>query len=160
MRLPVAIVLGLACLVALAAAGCGSQNDNSTPVACLEGEAAYLVALRSAPGDVKLAGGTPISDCLSKNQQAGDLAGVGETLVTAATKLNAEARAEPGGDANLQLGYLLGAAQRGAEKTEGIHADLVRRLTVAARFAPGTDPLTKQFLAAYAKGFTAGHAHG
>jgi hypothetical protein len=160
MRLPIAIVLGLACLAALGAAGCGSQNDNSTPVACLEGEAAYLVALRSAPGDVKLAGGTPISDCLAENQQAGDLAGVGETLVTTATKLNAEARAEPGGVANLQLGYLLGAAQRGAEKTEGIHADLIRRLTVAARFAPGREPLSKGFLAAYTKGFEAGHAHG
>jgi hypothetical protein len=160
MRLPVAIVLGLASLAALAVGGCGSQNGNSTPVACLEGEAAYLAALRSAPGEVKLAGETPISDCLAENQQPGDLASVGETLVTAATKLNAEARAEPGGDANLQLGYLLGAAQRGAEKTEGIHADLIRRLTVAARFAPGADPLTKQFLAAYAKGFAAGHAHG
>jgi hypothetical protein len=160
MRLPTAIVLGLACLAALAAAGCGSQNDNSTPVACLEGEAAYLVALRAAPNDVKLAGQTPISDCLAENQQAGDLAGVGEVLVTTATKLNAEAQTEPGGDANLQLGYLLGAAERGAEKTEGIHADLIRRLTVAARFAPNAQPLTKEFLATYAKGFTAGHTQG
>jgi hypothetical protein len=160
MRLPIAIVLGLACLAALAAAGCGSQNDNSTPVACLEGEAAYLVALRSAPADVKLAGETPISDCLAENQQAGDLAGVGETLVTTATMLNAEARADPGGDASLQLGYLLGAAQRGAEKTEGIHADLIRRLTVAARFAPDAQPLSKKFLVTYAKGFAAGRADG
>jgi hypothetical protein len=160
MRPPIAIVLWLACLAALVAAGCGSQNDNSTPVACLEGEAAYLVALHSAPAEVKLAGETPISDCLAENQQAGDLASVGETLVGVATKLNAEARAEPGGDANLQLGYLLGAAQRGADKTEGIHADLIRRLTVAARFAPGAEPLSKAFLASYAKGFTAGHAEG
>ncbi len=160
MRLSTAIVLGLACLAALAAAGCGSQGDSSTPVACLEGEAAYLEALKAAPGEVELTGETLISECLAENQQAGDLATVGETLVTTATKLNAEARAEPGGDANLQLGYLLGAAQRGAEKTEGIHSDLIRRLTVAARFAPGAQPLGKEFLATYAKGFTAGHATG
>jgi hypothetical protein len=160
MRLPTAIVLGLACLAALAVAGCGSQGGDSTPVACLEGEAAYLVALRAAPGEVKLAGETPISDCLAENQQAGDLATVGETLVTTATKLNAEARAQPGGDASLRLGYLIGAAQRGAEKTEGIHSDLIRRLTVAARFAPDAEPLSKQFLAAYGKGFAAGRASG
>ena len=58
-------------------------------------------------------GETPISDCLTENQQAGDLATVGVAMVTAATRLNAEARAEPGGAANLQLGYLLGAAKRG-----------------------------------------------
>ena len=57
-------------------------------------------------------------------------------MVEAATRLNAEARAEPGGAANLQLGYLLGAAQRGAEGTEGIHAELIRRLTAAARYSP------------------------
>ena len=160
MRLPTAIVLGLACLAALAAVGCGSQGDDSTPVACLEGEAAYLEALRAAPEEVELAGETAISECLAENQQAGDLMTVGETLVRAATKLNAEARARPGGDASLQLGYLIGAAQRGAEKTEGIHSDLIRRLTVAARFAPGDESLSKDFLAAYAKGFEAGHSRG
>jgi hypothetical protein len=160
MRFPTVIVLGLACLAALVAAGCGSQGDDSTPVACLEGEAAYLRALRAAPGEVKLAGETLISECLAENQQAGDLATVGETLVMTATKLNAEARAQPGSDADLQLGYLIGAAQRGAEKTEGIHSDLLRRLTVAARFAPGAEPLSKEFLATYAQGFEAGHSDG
>jgi hypothetical protein len=159
MRVPIAIVLALACLTALAGVGCGNQDD-STPVACLAGEGAYLNALRAAPGEVKLAGETSISECLARNQQAGDLASVGETLVAAATNLNAEARADPGGKASLQLGYLLGAAQRGADRTEGIHADLIRRLTVAARFAPGREPLSKEILATYAKGFDAGHAHG
>ena len=158
MRLPIAIAL--ACLALLAGAGCGSQGDNSTPVACLEGETAYLVALRAAPDEVMLAGETPISECLAENQQAGDLATVGETLIATATKLNAEARAEPGGDANLQLGYLLGAAQRGADRTEGIHSDLIRRLTVSARFAPDADPPSKEFLATYAKGFDAGRSQG
>ena len=149
----------LTILVALLAAGCGKQDD-STPVACLEGKGAYVVALAGAPGAVALDGGTPISDCLAQNQQAGDLATVGTALVAAATELNAEAREEPGGDANLRLGYLVGAAQHGADSTEGIHADLLRRLVVAARYAPGRQPLSPAFLSAYREGFDAGHAHG
>jgi hypothetical protein len=151
--------IALLAATALLAGGCGKQ-DSSTPVACLEGTNTYLQALESAPGDVRLAGTTPISDCLAENQEAGDLASVGEALVEAATRLNAEARAQPGGDANLQLGYLLGAVERGADRTEGIHTDLVRRLGVAARFAPGTEPLPPEFLDTYRRGFDAGRQRG
>jgi len=102
----------------------------------------------------------PISDCLTKNQTGGDLATVGSAMVTAATKLNAEARAKPGGDANIELGYLLGAAQRGAERTDGIHAELIRRLTAAARYSPDNRPLPPAFGRAYREGFDAGEARG
>ena len=74
--------------------------------------------------------------------------------------MNAEARAEPGGAESLQLGYLVGAAQRGADGTEGIHADLLRRLVVAARFAPAGAPHSADFLATYREGFDAGHSRG
>lgn len=150
----------LACLVALSAAGCGSQKSDSTPVACLEPESTYRAALKDAPGKVRLEGETAISECLAENQQAGDLADVGGTMVTLATKLNVEARADPGGEANLELGYLLGAAKRGAAKTEGIHANLIRRLTVAARYAPSDQPLPATFLATYRRGFDAGRTSG
>lgn len=153
------VASALVACVCLLAAGCGNQDD-STPVACLEGPSAYEKVLAAAPGEVLLGGKTPISDCLVRNQQGGDLATVGEALVTVATKLNAEARAEPGGSDALRLGYLLGAVQRGAEHGEGIHTDLVRRLTVAARYAPGKQPLPPQFLAAYREGFDAGHSGG
>jgi hypothetical protein len=160
MRASTAIAV-LVCLAALAGAGCGvSSRDQSTPIACLAGPSAYLNALRAAPGEVRVGGDAPISECLAENQDVGELATVGEALVRAATTLNDEARAEPGGGANLELGYLLGAAQKGADKSEGIHTDLVRRLTVAARFAPGRDPLSQEFLATYARGFDAGHARG
>jgi hypothetical protein len=152
------IVTAFACLLLGAVAGCGGQSD-STPVACLEGARAYLAALEDAPGEATLGGETPISECLAENQQSGDLANVGEALVEAATGLNAEARTDPGGDANLQLGYLLGAAQRGADGTQGIHTDLLRRLTVAARYSP-EGPLSPAFLAAYRRGFDAGLASG
>jgi hypothetical protein len=150
---------GLAVLVAVLAAGCGAAND-TTPVACLEGAGAYLGALGGAPGEVKLRGEVPISDCLAENQKAGELAAVGTSLVAAATKLNAEARAEPGGAANLQLGYLLGAAQRGADRTQGIHTELMRRLAVAARYSPDNRPLPPAFLSTYRQGYDAGNTRG
>src|SRR6478609_7691336 len=107
----------LLALVSLAAAGCGKQDD-STPVACLEGKEVYLAALADSPGAVKLAGDTPISECLAENQQGGDLATVGEAMVETATELNGEARSVPASPAALQLGYLIGAAQRGADGSE------------------------------------------
>jgi hypothetical protein len=158
LRMRTRTVAVVACLVAVFA-GCGDEDD-STPVACLEGAPAYERALADAPGEVLLEGETPISECLARNQTGGDLSRVGEAMIEAATALNAEARAEPGGEANLQLGYLLGAAERGSEGSEGIHTDLVRRLIVAARFAPGKQPIPREFVIAYRTGFDAGRSGG
>jgi len=146
-------------MLVLVAAGCGAQGDH-TPVACLEGAPAYLHALRGAPGEVRLGGETPISGCLAENQTGGDLATVGAAMVGAATKLNAQARAHPGGAANLRLGYLLGAANHGAESTEGIHAELIRRLTAAARYSPDNRPLPPTFYRSYRSGYAAGERNG
>ena len=153
-----AAALLFAALVA-ALVGCGSSDD-STPVACLEGAGTYERALKAAPDEVLLEDETLISECLTRNQTGGDLARVGEAMLETATALNAEARENPGGDAAVQLGYLLGAIEHGSEGSEGIHSDLVRRLTVAARFAPGKQPLSPNFLAAYREGFEAGRSDG
>jgi hypothetical protein len=153
-RLSLTVLLGMVVVT-----GCGGTSDG-TPVACLEGAPAYLRALADAPGEVRLADSTPISDCLAENQAGGDLASVGTAMLSAATKLNAEARAEPGGSANVQLGYLLGAAERGADGTEGIHTELIRRLSAAARYSPDNRPLPATFLDAYQRGFDAGRADG
>ncbi|OJU83872.1 MAG: hypothetical protein BGO11_03340 [Solirubrobacterales bacterium 70-9] len=156
------LFLLLLALGAALLAGCGgsSAKDERQPVACREGTGVYLEALRAAPGDVILAGETPISGCLVPTAEEGELVDLGEAALAAATKLNAAARAEPDGPAALQLGYLLGAIARGSAKTEGVHAELLRRLTVAARFAPAGEPLSQRFLAAYEKGFAAGRKHG
>jgi hypothetical protein len=147
--------IGLAGLTA----GCGGTSD-ATPVACLDGPGAYVGALGDAPGEVRLSGEVTISDCLAENQNGGDLATVGTAMVSAATSLNSEARADPGGAANLRLGYLLGAAQRGAAETGGIHAELIRRLAAAARYSPDNLPLSPEFLRTYRQGYDAGHARG
>jgi hypothetical protein len=155
--MPLAAALLTALFVLLA--GCGNSGD-STPVACLEGAAPYERALKAAPDEVLLEDETPIGECLTRNQSGGDLSRVGEAMIETATKLNAEAREDPGGEAALQLGYLLGAVQRGGEESEGIHSDLTRRLVVAARFAPGKRPLPREFRAAFREGFDAGRAGG
>lgn len=151
--------LAACCLALLPTAGCGS-TDEETPAACLDGAGAYIGALEDAPGEVKLGGEAPISDCLVENQPGGELAAVGTAMVLAATRLNAEARKDPGGAANLELGYLVGAAQRGAEDTSGIHAELIRRLSFAARYSPENRPLPPLFLRTYRQGFDAGQARG
>ena len=66
----------------------------------------------------------------------------------------------PGGQANVALGYLLGAAEAGAEETSGIHTDLVRRLEAAARLSPGRRSLPPGFEDALQEGIAAGHEHG
>ncbi len=158
MRRPLLLAAALATSL-IAFVGCGGTDD-STPVACLEGAPTYLRALEGAPGEVELRGETPISDCLAPNQSGGDLATAGLTMLRTTTQLNAEARAKPGGAANLRLGYLLGAAQRGADSTEGIHDELVRRLTAAARYSPDNRPLPATFLSTYQRGFDAGRTGG
>ncbi|HEY6145032.1 MAG TPA: hypothetical protein VIV13_02070 [Solirubrobacterales bacterium] len=147
------------CIAGLFAVGCGSSDD-STPVACLEGAGTYERALKAAPDEVLLEDETLISECLTRNQTGGDLARVGEAMLETATALNAEAREDPGGAANLQLGYLLGAVERGAEESEGIHSDLVRRLVVAARFVPDKQASPPEFLPTYSEGFEAGRSGG
>jgi hypothetical protein len=149
----------LAVFLVLFAAGCGGTDDE-TPVACLNGSSAYLRALENAPGEVRLAGGTPISDCLAENQSAGDLAAVGRATLDAATALNGAARADAGGAANMRLGYLVGAVQAGAEETGGVHSELVRRLAAAATYTPGKQVLGEDFERAYRTGFDAGMAEG
>jgi hypothetical protein len=145
--------------IALAPAGCGSSDSGASPAACLAPASAYVKALARAPGPVRLAGETPISDCLVENQSAGDLADVGASLVRTATLLSAAARKDPGGEQTLRLGYLVGAVQAGASETSGIHTDLARRIQAAAVYAkPARN--ARAFALTYARGYAAGRSGG
>jgi hypothetical protein len=156
MRFRPTLVLGLIglALAALAAAGCGHKEE-TTPVVCLEGSNAYLRALAKVPDEVSVGGEATLGECLSENQDAGDLATVGEAMIQAATTLNAEARGVGGDHQAEELGYLVGTVERRSDETDGIHNELLRRLTVAARYSPGTSPLSAKFHRAYEKGFDA-----
>jgi hypothetical protein len=141
-------------------AGCGSNGGDATPTACLDPAAAYLSALRAAPGQVRLGGGTAISDCFGATQEGGELADVGQTVIRVATRLNAEARRDPGGEDTVMLGYLAGAVHEGTSHAAGADADLVRRFDAAARFSPGGGTLGAAFERAFGKGYAAGEQDG
>ncbi len=141
----------------LSIAGCGSSQDDQAPAVCLVGNEAYLKALERAPAPVLLDSTTPISDCLVPQQQAGQLASIGQEMIVAATKLNAQARRDPGGPASVELGYLVGAVSRGADP---IHTDLVRRLNASARFSETGGTLPASFERAFGRGYAAGRSSG
>jgi hypothetical protein len=150
----------LAVLASLALlAGCGSEEEE-TPTACLGSAGDYLDALEAAPGAVRLEGDTAISDCIVPAQEGGELSQVGSATVDAATRLNAEARREPSGDATVQLGYLVGAIQEGAADTGGIHADLVRRIDTAARSSGSGEAFSAAFERAFGEGYAAAQEGG
>jgi hypothetical protein len=153
-------VVPLFVAMALVTAGCGSSDSGVTPTACLASPPAYLKALEGAPGPARLAGGTPISDCLVENQSAGDLADVGASLVRAGTLLSAAARKDPAGEQTLRLGYLVGAVQAGTSETSGIHTDLARRIQATARFAKPSGRGARAFGLTYARGYAAGRSGG
>jgi hypothetical protein len=144
-------------LVALALlAGCGSSGAEGPPAACLAPAGEYLSALEDAPGEVRLAGGTAISECFTGTEDPG----VGQAAIRAATVLNAKARKNPSGADTVRLGYLDGAVRAGAANAGGADADLVRRLDAAARFSPGGGTLGAAFERAFGKGYAAGEQGG
>jgi hypothetical protein len=149
----------LAAIVAILLSGCSKTETERAPAACLVGPGTYIRALAAAPDAVRLAADTPISSCLVRSQGGGELAAVGSALVLAATRLNVAARRDPGGPEAVDVGYLVGAAERGAADTAGIHTDLIRRLNTAARYDPsGTPPAS--FQRAFDRGYRAGRADG
>jgi hypothetical protein len=151
------VAAALVAAAILAAAGCGNTQDDQAPSACLVGNEAYLKALSQAPGQVLLGGTTPISACLVPQQEAGQLASIGQEMIVAATKLNAEARRDPTGQAPVELGYLLGAVSKGADS---IHTDLVRRLNSAAHFSETGGALPADLERAFGRGYAAGRQSG
>jgi hypothetical protein len=149
---------GLAVAVAiLAGAGCGSSDEEDAPAACLATSDAYQQALQSAPGEVRLEDDVPISDCLTPSQGSGELETIGQEMIVAASKLNAEARRDPAGPAAVELGYLIGAVSKGADSA---HTDLVRRLNASAQFSETGETLPPEFQQAFGRGYAAGLESG
>jgi len=135
------------------ASGCGGGQD-PPPTACSDGARTVLGALQRAPGDVSLEGGTLISTCVRRSLDIGQIQTLGFTYLAAA---NSELQLMPHSDAAaLQLGFLVGAVRRGANKTNGVQLELVRRLDQVA--GVGGPPGPRR--AAYRRGMAAGEDHG
>jgi hypothetical protein len=136
--------VALAALV-VAVAGCG-EDDRTLSPACTEDPATIARALARAPAPVRLANGTRLSDCLAAADTDAELQSFGVVMTGLADDLADR------GDA-VRLGYLIGAARRGAAGTNGVGLELQHRLEVAARRIAG-----KQ--AELARGMRAGERTG
>jgi hypothetical protein len=146
----------LALLAAASLAACGTSGDPALDEACMSGPGAIEHALTRAPRPVTLPSGTRLSQCVANARSDADLQTAGAVLTRAADHLSAQARS---GDAvaALRLGYLVGAARRGAKRTAGIHAELQRHIE---RSAAGLDGSGARVVAALAEGQRAGEATG
>jgi hypothetical protein len=108
-------------------AGCGNE-DVVVPVECEQGPDAIREALHDAPGEVRIGGRVKISDCFQQAAPPASVQNLGGSVLAAGQELAERARAAPGSDAAVQLGYLLGAVRRGAGTETGVHYEAVRRL--------------------------------
>lgn len=142
-------VLALACcLAALLVTGCAGTKPPPLPPGCTGDPTPIRQALRAAPGPVRLPDGTRLSECLANANDDGELQMAGAALTRVADDLAAE------GDA-LALGYLVGAAERGAGRTNGVALELAHRIEVSAR---RLDEATSD--AALSRGLAAGRRTG
>jgi hypothetical protein len=148
-------VLAIACAVALLLAGCGDDGKSVSP-ACTQGAAVIETALRGAPDKVALLDRTHLSECISNGTSDADLENVGQVFFTVAEHLGDRAlTGDPG--AALQLGYLVGATVRGARKTNGVMAELQRRIELVGSRVASRKPA---MAGALARGRSAGEARG
>jgi hypothetical protein len=140
-------------IAALVPAACG-EDEPELPGACREGAAPVVRALDAAPGAVRLPGGTSLSTCVRRARSDAELQDLGATYTSVADGLAARM---PGSDrAAVRLGYLIAAVRRGARRTSGIHAELVRRLEQTV----GLDGPPAPQRSAFQRGVAAGERSG
>ncbi len=127
--IPILIALGLLALATRAPLiiAIAKPEEAGVPVECKQDSRAFETALAAAPAPVRLAG-VPISACLGRRAEAGDVQTVGSSLVPVAARLADRARAEPESAEATQLGYLVGAVRRGASSSQGIWVNLRQRI--------------------------------
>jgi hypothetical protein len=146
-------------VIALFVAACGRETGlDKAPAACVGGLASQRVAalraaLLKAPGPVALSDGTRISDCLAHDSSSGDIQTVGSTLLTVTQDLADASKRRRSDVALTELGYLIGAAHRGAARAQGVADELVRRLDQELQDVDVSAP-------AYLAGERAGQADG
>lgn len=122
--------IGVACMLTLLAlTGCGDRTPPAE--ACIQAQPAdVLQALRGAPDRVALADGTLLSQCVRRTIDDSLLQTLGATLTAAADALAQHMRTSDA--AAFQLGFLIGATNRGAAQAAGLQGDLANRVAGAA----------------------------
>ncbi len=154
-----AIVCAL--LAGVLATGCRDDTDDAAlPGPCVEARA-VRAALAAAPAPVHLPDGTRLARCVELARSDSELTSLGVVLTGVADGLADVALADAAlagrTAAATELGYLIGAAQRGSRRGQGIQVELARRLEGAARRIDGTAPAID---AALRRGAAAGEQAG
>ncbi|WP_187369196.1 hypothetical protein [Baekduia soli] len=147
--------LGLA--LALALTACGSSEPRMPSTCTDTDQAGYQRALGAVPGAVRLPGGTPISQCAWRVRSDAELQTLGTLVHVVAEDLAQRVRATSDPGAARQLGYLSGAVAAGAVHSNGIAAELARRVAVAAESVRDVSPAVGRALT---QGQDAGQARG
>ena len=160
LRVVMAAVLA-ALLALLALPGCGEGDDPLLAAGCTQDDGGVVAALERAPDAVALEDGTRLSECVANGLDDADLQNIGITYHRVAERLREQARDGEGAasqDAALRLGYLVGATRKGASGTNGVMAELQRRIeNVAGRY---TDEATPAARSALERGLAAGERLG
>ena len=123
------VAVAATCLLVLS--GCRDE-DKAVPAACRQGADTVQRALLQAPGEVRLQGTTPISDCIKDTSSGGEMSDVGTAYVAVAQRLADEAERRPNSPEALRLGYLVGAVERSRKGSQGVGYELERRLAQEA----------------------------
>ena len=118
------------CVLALLAfGGCGDRTPPAQ--ACMEAQPGDIMqALTRAPRDVTLVDGTSLSQCVRRTIDDSGLQTLGAALTAAADQLAQRMRASDA--AAFQLGFLIGAVDRGADQAAGLQEELANRIAGAA----------------------------
>jgi hypothetical protein len=134
----------------------GCAEDEQSPASSCFHVRHVRRAMEAAPGKVRLPDGTRLSHCVLRSTNDNQLQALGVVLTAVADDL--ADRSESGDEqAAARLGFLLGAAELGASRAQGIQLELVRRLESAARRA---DSAGAAVSAALGRGRAAGERDG
>ena len=125
------------------------------PASCFSDADVYARALETAPDPVRLPGGSPISTCVELASQPADLQNLGAVTTRTADRLAEQAETDP--RAALALGYLVGAVQRGAQRTNGTQLELAFRIGRSAGRLGSPPP---RIAGALQRGMAAGERSG
>jgi hypothetical protein len=151
------------------AVGACTKEPPPMPSACTDaGHDGYQRALAAAPGAVALPGGVPISSCTQRVRTDADLQNLGAIVHGVAEDLAERARGDGTGApasadalaAALQLGFLAGAIGAGAERSNGISAELARRVETTGVGLGDADRGGPAVARALARGAAAGRERG
>lgn len=143
-------------LTAMVASGCGATSAPLS-AACTGGQQTIRRALRSAPRPVRLPDGSRLSQCIRTGTDQADLMDVGASFTSVADALRDRAREQRDVAAAVQLGYLVGATRKGAGRTNGVMAELQRRIELVGGRLQDEVPALAD---AVQRGLTAGEQRG